>query len=283
MEEFHTGVRTTTTFYDQLNSAENQLRTIYRQFTTDVNQFKCGNPDCIVPPGQVAPVVPVVPANLARYLDDFSERIAQENNPISANEINTFTQNIFTMAFKIALIKTTFPDLDNLEAELHEIQTLKNKFGNRDPNNPHISSDNPTSIRFKIQPKFNIATSHEIPDADPVNTNNDNNYFLKYKSYRDDNSFDDSVPDIPYVPVNANQATRAAATAAATAAAATAAAATKISYEKIVKLLSKYHAITGKIKKFNKIQLVRQTFMDTLNSNLKKKSDIWVNFSVENN
>jgi len=242
MTEFHTGVRGVpeTTFYRQLNTSHTQLNNIYSEFNNWINRFKSGTP-IIRQNGNI----PTTDDNLEQHITEFTRRIHNippnegNNNirqPISADEINNFTQKIFALAFKIALIKSTFPDLDNLQAELDEIQTLRDKFGNPD-------NSNGNSIRNKIAAQIGNALNPPQAVEDQANTENDDNYFLKYQIYADNNSVDDDDN-------NPNP--------------------TKISYKEIVKKLSQYHAINSKTKKFNKIRENYDTFMDTLTNNLKK-------------
>jgi hypothetical protein len=167
MNEFYEGVKTTNIFNSQLTIAHDRLNKIYTYFTNEVNKFICGREGvCVVG------VQPENNDNLQKYINEFSERIIQavrtEETAISGDIINQHTQKIFAMAFKIALIKTTFPDLDNLDTDITAITQLKAVI---------------QEIKGKLKSSFNEAKHPEVLTVD----DNDSDYFLKYTDYSQQN------------------------------------------------------------------------------------------------
>ena len=159
MEEFYQGVKTTNNFSGQLDIAERRLNKIYGNFTQYVNKFICGKNNC----SDVAAVVEE--DNLEKHIGDFKGIIGREG-AINANEINSFTQKIFAAAFKIALIKSTFPDLDNLGTDIGVIQELRSEF---------------TTIKGLLKSTLPDARNPTSPSI------NADEHFLKYNNYQSEN------------------------------------------------------------------------------------------------
>jgi hypothetical protein len=233
MQEFYdTAKNSGNGFYKQLDIAHNDLSSIYSEFNKHVNQFKCGKDKCLNEQRQ--PVEPAETENLEHNINRFRTRITQSNvTPITTNEINEYTQKIFSFAFKIALIKSTFPDLDNLNTDLTEIQTLRDKFDGNSAREPYPMITNPNSITVKLHDSFDNSKNPQVLTANEPDTN----YFLKYKTYSQVNNGD----------------------------------AYKVKYEDIVKYLSQYHSLIKRAEKFKKIKQDNfSTFITSLNGHLKK-------------
>jgi hypothetical protein len=131
MKQFFDGLKGLPTgnkkFSDQLKDDSLQLDKIYKRFTNHINRFKTGVP-LFNAKGDPEAGYPQTANNLTEDITNFTDRIGNAaNDPMSADVINDYTQKIFSFAFKIALLRTTFPDLDNLGIYTREIDDLRTK------------------------------------------------------------------------------------------------------------------------------------------------------------
>ena len=166
MGQFFNGLKAAqNSFVVQLTTDNSILQNIYTRFTNHIDRFKTGvsllnaqrNPD---------PDYLQTDDNLTKHIADFTALIGRAAGTpataISADGINDYTQKIFSFAFKIALLRTTFPDLDNLANYIQEIDSL-------------IAEMN--TIAGELT---GTLVSHQNP---PGPTAVDTDYFLKYKNY----------------------------------------------------------------------------------------------------
>jgi hypothetical protein len=126
MEQFFDGLKAEqSSFATQLTNDRITLQNIYTRFTNHINRFKTGVP--LLNAANNVEVGETVD-NLNRHIAVFRGLIDNATtNPITADVINDYTQKIFSFAFKIALLRTTFPDLDNLGIYTGEIDSLFTK------------------------------------------------------------------------------------------------------------------------------------------------------------
>jgi hypothetical protein len=114
-------------FSDQLKENSVQLGKIYKRFTNHINRFIKGDP-LLNAEGYLEAGYPQTANNLTQDITNFTDCIGRaagtEETAIKADEINDYTQKIFSFAFKIALLRTTFPDLDNIGIYIGKIDLL---------------------------------------------------------------------------------------------------------------------------------------------------------------
>jgi hypothetical protein len=214
MEDFFKGVKglpagSNPPFDSVLESNMEKLMKMYGRFITHIVRYKNGVPllkvDNTPEDGQDGILTE---DNLNKYIIDFTERISTTNvNPITTDIINQYTQKIFALAFKIALIKTTFPDLDSLANYLEEINKLKTEM---------------TRIKEKLT--TNNFETYKHPQQV---TASEADYFLQLDSET-------------------------------------------LSYDKIVKLLSKYNEISNRIEILTKNFAQYGSFIGNMEKGLKK-------------
>jgi hypothetical protein len=136
MEDFFNGVKGLPAgkrpFHAILEEYINNLNKMYKRFNNHIDRYKSGIPLLKVNNSlEDGPDGVESADNLNKHISDFTEIIHRldrtEAKSITSDEINTNTQKIFALAFKIALIKTTFPDLYNLIDYVREITTFKDQ------------------------------------------------------------------------------------------------------------------------------------------------------------
>ena len=123
MEQFFNRLKAEqNSFVIELERDRNTLRNIYTRFTNHINRFKTGAPLLNAKNDEE---VGRTDDNLTNHIADFKILIDNATTtPITADQVNDYTQKIFSFAFKIALLRTTFPDLDNLASYIQEIDSL---------------------------------------------------------------------------------------------------------------------------------------------------------------
>ena len=150
---------------DQLKVDRDELYKIYTRFTNHINRFKRG--DALLKLDNSEDIAAIPNDNLEKHINKFKTLIDNATNvPMSADVINDYTQKIFSFAFKIALLRTTFPDLDNLNKYTGEIDLLIGKMN---------------EIKGKLSET--LVTHQNPPGATAVAAD----YFLKYNNYAANN------------------------------------------------------------------------------------------------
>jgi hypothetical protein len=121
MTQFLISLKGTTgqpTFSTQLIDDTKQLSKVYNRFKKHIERFKTGV--------QLDDTSPETEDNLNNHITKFKNYInaVDSRNGITADTINEKTRLIFSCAFKIALLRTTFPDLDCLEDYIAKLNML---------------------------------------------------------------------------------------------------------------------------------------------------------------